>query len=270
MYPLAQSPTQCPNVTNITLLGGTGLYCWLGTLSRTRTTGWGALTTTSAPRTARSDATPSRMPINTSRYSTNTGADRDGRKSTTSETSTLSAKSGMCFRRRCSTKLHFGFVRLDFQTVDGGLNGTDALHQVAGKPDMDWAPGQGLTPIGPPPSSPSHDVTNRFSVGDDVVLTKGAHSLHVGVHFTRVQSNFLAAGFRRRLVGFFAGLTGIALFPGFAAGGSLQGSPLVGFNRGRPQLYLYHPDRDQLSLDSEALLASELAEPLHPGRLENQ
>jgi len=70
-------------------------------------------------------------------------------------------------------ELHAGLVRLKMQTVAGGINGTDALHQVAGVPDMDWDGGQGMSAMGPPVTSPSLGVTNRLSVGDDVILTKG-------------------------------------------------------------------------------------------------
>ncbi len=99
--------------------------------------------------------------------------------------------------------------------------------------DADWAPGNGLTPLGPPPSDPSHGVTNRFSAGDDVVLTKGAHSLHVGVLFTRVQSNNTGVGYAGGW-GIFIGLNSA---PGFVfglpnvplLGGALQGLPFIEF-----------------------------------------
>ena len=174
-------------------------------------------------------------------------------------------------------ELHFGFVRLNFLSVGGGLNGTDALHTVAGKQDMDWDPGQGLTAIGPPPSSPGANATNRFSVGDDVVLTKGAHSLHVGILFTRVQTNALAEGYSGGW-NLFVGLNGIPLVgfgegggpPFLAAGGSMQGSPFVAFMGVDPSYTYTTPNGTSYPWTPMTLLASELAGPLHPGRLEDQ
>jgi hypothetical protein len=121
---------------------------------------------------------------------------------------------------------HFGFVRLNQVTAGGGFNGSGPLDMNNGIQDADWAPGDGITPIGPPPTSPSLGVTNRFSVGDDVVLTKGAHSLHMGILFTRVQSNSMAVGYG----GGWADFIGLDGSPAFGyLGGALQGDPFIEF-----------------------------------------
>ena len=225
-YPTAQSAAQCPNVTNTILLGGTGLFCWIGNMIQNEDYGLGRVDYNFGPK----DSAFARYTIEHAyQYIPTVESTSPGWPEVDHEQNQyLSAEERHVISPTVLNLLHFGFVRLNFQSVGGGLNGTDALHTVEGKQDMDWAPGQGLTPIGPPPSSPSMNATNRISVGDDVVLTKGAHSLHVGILFTRVQTNSLAEGYSGGWWDFI-GLNGIPLGPGFAAGGSMQGSPLIGF-----------------------------------------
>ena len=225
-YPLAQSATQCPNVTNVDLLGGTGLFCSVGEDVANEEYGL-----------ARADYNFGSKDSALARYTIENAyqvipyieATIPGWPEVDNERNQyISVEERHVISASILNEARVGLVRLNQQTVGGGRNGTDALHTVAGKQDMDWAPGQGMTDIGPPPSSPGANATNRFSAGDDVVLTKGSHSLHFGVVYTRVQSNLQSNSYSAGWW-LFAGLNGITLFPGYAAGGALQGSPLVGF-----------------------------------------
>ena len=217
-YPLAQTSTQCPNVNKTTLLGGTGLFCSIGNQTQNEDYALGRVDYTFGPN----DNAFARYTIEHAyQFIPYIESAVPGWPEVDHEQNQyVSVEERHVFSPTIINSLHFGLVRLNLQTLAGGLNGTDALHQVAGKPDMDWSPGQGLTAIGPPPTSPSGAVTNRFSVGDDVVLTKGAHSLHVGVVFTRVQTNSMGSYYSGGWWDFL-GLT--------TYGGSIGGSPFLGF-----------------------------------------
>jgi hypothetical protein len=233
-YPLAQTAAQCPNVTHTIYLGGTGPYCWIGDNIQNEDYGLARVDYNFGPK----DSAFARYTIEHAyQFIPTIEAGIPGWPEVDHEQNQyVSIEERHVFSPSLLNELHVGFVRLNFLSVGGGLNGTDALHQVAGKQDMDWAPGQGLSNLGPPPSSPGMNATNRFSVGDDVVLTKGAHNLHVGILFTRVQTNGLAEGYSGGWWDFI-GLNGIPLFcvgegggpPCFDAGGSMQGSPFIGF-----------------------------------------
>ena len=239
-YPTAPNPNpQCPNVTNIALLGGTSLYCWIATNIQNEEYGLGRVDYNFGPK----DSAFARYTIENAYQlipsALNTG--NQGWPEVDNERNQyVSVEERHVFSPTILNELHFGLVRLNFQTLAGGINGTDALNQVAGRPDMVWAGGQGLAGIGPPVTSPSLGVTNRFSVGDYVVLTKGAHSIHVGVDFTRVQSNSMGTDYAGGDWIFF-GLN-YCLAPAnpalpvsadnpclFAGGGSLQGSPFIAY-----------------------------------------
>ncbi len=226
-YPTAQSAAQCPDVTNTVYLPGTGAYCWKGNLIQNEDYGLGRVDYNFGPK----DSAFARYSIeNAFQNIPAVEATIPGWPEVDHERNQyISIEERHVFSAALLNELHFGVVRLNQQTVGGGLNGTDALHTVAGRQDMDWAPGEGLSDLGPPPSSPSHPVTNRFSVGDDVVLTKGAHSIHVGIVDTRVQTNANAVGYGGGWWDFL-GLNGI---PG-VGGGSIQGSPFLGLNAAAP------------------------------------
>jgi hypothetical protein len=128
------------------------------------------------------------------------------------------------FSPKIINDIRFGYVRLFTETANGGINGTGtALQQVPGRQDMDFTPGQGLSALGPSPSSPSRPVTNRFSFGDTVFMSLGAHSLRFGGSITRSQLN---QNWNQYSGGawIFANLGG-AIGP---YGGSLYGLPLLG------------------------------------------
>src|SRR5207244_3605803 len=71
----------------------------------------------------------------------------------------------------------------------------------------------GLSSIGTSIYAPLLEVQNKFPVADDVVWTRGAHSLRFGASFDRVQSNFQQQGWW----GGFYSFTSVTNF--------LQGSP---------------------------------------------
>jgi hypothetical protein len=222
-YPTAQTAAQCPNVTHTVLLGGTGLFCSIGNNTQNESYGLARVDYNFGPNDSMFarytiEHADQVIPYIESLIPGWPEVDQE-------QNQYVSTEERHVFSPTIINVMHFGFVRLNMLTAGGGKNGTDALHQVAGKQDMDWSPGQGLTAIGPPPSSPSLGVTNRFSVGDDVVMNKGAHSLRVGALFTRVQTNSLSEGYSAGWW-LFSGLNG--LWPG-GPGGSMQGEPLVGF-----------------------------------------
>ena len=53
----------------------------------------------------------------------------------------------------------------------------------------------GIPHIGPDPNRPDEIVQNKFSGGDDIVWTHGAHSLKIGGVVTRVQTQNLQTAY---------------------------------------------------------------------------
>jgi hypothetical protein len=223
-YPAAQSATQCPNVTHELLYPGTGLYCSVGNNAQNEDYGVARVDSNFGAK----DSAFARYTIeNADQIVPYVESELPGWPEVDHERNQyMSIEERHVFSPALLNEARFGFVRLNEQTVGGGFNGGGPLDMNNGIQDADWAPGDGLTPLGPPPSSPSLGVTNRFSVGDDVVLTKGAHSLHMGILFTKVQSNTLAVGYGGGWADFI-GLDGDAEF-GYL-GGALQGSPFIEF-----------------------------------------
>ena len=74
-------------------------------------------------------------------------------------------------------------------------------------------------------TSPSRPVTNRFSVGDDVSISHGAHSIRFGISMTRVQLNQYWDQYPGG-AWIFANLGGNTV-PGTPLGGSMYGFPLL-------------------------------------------
>jgi hypothetical protein len=117
--------------------------------------------------------------------------------------------------------LHFGYVRNNenssaqpaltaaqisaANTYSTGLGGpaitTDPLRFVGNYPgELPRQDGQnsafnGIPNIGPDPNRPDEIVQNKFSGGDDIVLTRGAHSLKFGVVVTRIQTQNLQTAY---------------------------------------------------------------------------
>ena len=52
-----------------------------------------------------------------------------------------------------------------------------------------------LTPMGPDPNRPDEIVQNKFSGGDDIVWTHGAHSIKIGAVVTRIQTQNLQTAY---------------------------------------------------------------------------
>ncbi len=240
-YPTAQSAAQCPNVTNETFYPGQGLYCSVGNNVQNEDYGVARVDYTFGPK----DSAFARYTIeNAFQIVPYVESDLPGWPEVDHERNQYtSIEERHVFSPSLLNEARFGFVRLNQQTVGGGFNtsGTsNPLDMNNGIQDADWAPGDGLTPLGPPPSSPSLNATNRFSVGDDVVLTRGAHSLHMGILFTRVQSNTMAVSYGGGWADFI-GMNDLCLAPAgpgpigpdnicyFGAGGALQGSPFIEF-----------------------------------------
>ena len=153
--------------------------------------------------------------------------------------------------------LHFGYVRNNenstaqgaltaaqlskasaFSTSVGGPAITsDPLHFVDTQPgELARQDGQTtgfesiLFPIGPDPNRPDEIVQNKFSGGDDVTWTHGAHSLKIGVVVTRVQTQNLQTAYSNG--GNF--ISYASLVPGGFRGSYdgelwLQGSPFLAF-----------------------------------------
>jgi len=222
MYPLAQSPAQCPNVSGINLLPGTGLYC------------------SNEKQIGNQDYFLGRVDIKLgdkdsmfARYARESAhqvlpyvyTQVPGWPEVDHERNQyLTIDEQHMFSPTIVNDLRFGYVRLYTNTANGGINGTGtALQQVPGRQDMDFSPGHGLSSLGPSPSSPSRPVMNRYSVGDNVFMSLGAHSLRFGATVTRMQLNMLWNQYSGG-AWIFSNLGG-AIGP---LGGSLYGMPLLG------------------------------------------
>ena len=229
LYPLAESPSQCPNVTDITLLAGTGLYCssdpsignedyGLGRVDYTIGTKdslFGRYNIESAYQTIPYPSAQPGIPLGIPGY-----PEIDNERN---QYATIEERH--TFSPTVLNEVRVGFVRLDMHTADGGLSYKNAETQGAMLAPMSFDPGQGLTPLGGASGDPNASATNRFSVGDDVTMVRGAHNIRFGLTFTRVQSNLLDNPNFNSLGGLniFAGLTGV-IGP---LGSSLYGLPLL-------------------------------------------
>ncbi len=93
----------------------------------------------------------------------------------------------------------------------------------------DWLQ-RDLTPIGPDPNRPDEIVQNKFSGGDDIVWTHGAHSLKIGAVVTRIQTQNLQTAYSNG--GDYISYASLSpVFPARDYDGQLwlQGQPLVDF-----------------------------------------
>lgn len=147
--------------------------------------------------------------------------------------------------------IHFGYVRNNensevqpaltsaqlskasaFSTALGGAAiTTDPLHFVDTQPgELPREDGQNagfqliIFPIGPDPNRPDEIVQNKFSGGDDVTWTHGAHSIKFGVVVTRVQTQNVQAAYSNG--GFFDSYASGAAYDGQLW---LQGVPFLAF-----------------------------------------
>ena len=198
---------QCPNVTDITLEAGEGPLCSVGSYYPERGLRAGPrrlhYRTQGQPvRTLQHRECLSKRPL-FDKYNCRPPF-RDIRKSTTNKISTPPSKSGTCFRRRYSTKPVSGSCGLT--CLDGGRRPQRTTNALDPGPRqavyVALLPAVGLRKLVRCPRIQASDVMNRFSVGDDVTMTLGAHTLHFGATFTRVQTNDLWFRLFRRLSGF--------------------------------------------------------------------
>lgn len=221
LYPLAQSLSDCPNVSNINLFAGTGLFCSANSQTGSENYVLGRVDYILGQK----DSLFGRY-IRESAYQLVPYAYTQvpGYPEADSERNQyLTIEERHTFSSRFLNEVRFGYVRLFTQTQNpGAASNSGPLVQVAGRQAMDFIPGWGLTSLGPSPSSPSRPVVNRFSVGDDVVMSLGAHSFRFGATVTRPQLNQLWNQYSGG-AWIFANLSG--LFGPF--GGSLYGDALL-------------------------------------------
>ncbi len=266
LFPASQSPTQCPNATNILLQSGEALSCSVGTLIQNEDYGLGRVDYTIGPKDSLFGRYDIENAYQSVPYSTNIIStaiagypeiDNERNQYTTIE-------ERHTFSPKILNEARLGVVRLNLLTADGGLNVTDgstALDPVSGRQDMAVTLGGGLSQLGALPSSPSHDVMNRYSAGDDVTMTLGAHTLHFGATFTREQTNdyWLQYSGGDWLFDSLGGAAGFAPFPG--AGGSLFGSDLFGLNLVGPGYSYPAPNGKNYPLNPERDWRQSLLEP---------
>jgi hypothetical protein len=222
MYPLAQSSSQCPNVSGINFLPGTGLFC-----SQEKQIGNEDYVLGRVDFKLNDKDSLFARYVRESAYQVlpYVYTQVPGWPEVDHENNQyLTIGEQHMFSPRIINDFRFGYVRLYTNTANGGINGTGtALQQVPGRQDMDFSPGWGLASLGPSPSSPSRPVTNRFSVGDNVFMSLGAHSLRFGINITRMQLNMVWNQYSGG-AWIFANLGG-AIGP---LGGALYGLPLLG------------------------------------------
>ena len=222
LYPLAQSPADCPNVSGINLFPDTGLFCSTASQTGYEDYGLARVDYIFGPK----DSLFARYAIeNAHQLVPYAYSQVPGYPEADSERNQyLTIEERHTFSPRFLNEVRFGYVRLFTQTSNpGAASNSGPLVQVAGRQAMDFIPGWGLTSLGPSPSSPSRPVVDRFSVGDDVVMSLGAHSLRFGATVTIPQLNQLWNQYSGG-AWIFANLAG--LFPP-GAGGSLYGNPLL-------------------------------------------
>ena len=236
MYPLAQSESECPNVSGINFLPGTGLHCSQNKQIGDQDYFLGRVdiklgdTDNLFVRYARESAYQV-LPYVYTQAPGWPEVDHERNQY-------LTINEQHMFSSRTINDFRFGYVRLFTETANGGINETDTpLHQVPGRQAMDFTPGWGLAALGPSPSSPSRPVMNRYSVGDNVFMALGAHSLRFGATVTRMQLNMVWNQYSGG-AWIFANLGG-AIGP---LGGSLYGNPLLGVNAAGPGYSYTTPD----------------------------
>ena len=222
LYPLAQTAAQCPNVTDIQFLPGTGLFCSHNLEIGNEDYGL-----------ARVDYNLGNQDSLFAQYHIENAyqvlpyvyTPVPGYPEIDNERNQyLTIEERHTFSPRVLNEARFGFVRLYTRTANGLVN-APPLQSAPGLQDMDFGPGQNLATLGPSPTSPSRPVTNRFSAGDDLVMSFGAHSLRFGATVTRVELNQYWDQYPGG-AWIFADLSGNTI-PGTPLGGSMYGFPLL-------------------------------------------
>ena len=188
LYPLAQSPAQCPNVSGIPLTAGvTGLYC-----SANLQVGNEDYVLGRADYTLGTNDSLFARYIRESAYQVipYTNSPLPGYPEIDNEHNQyFTIEERHTFSPTLLNEVTFGFVRSFALTANGGAT-SGPLFQVPGRPALDFIePGLNLSNVGPSPTNPSRPVSNRFSVGDDVILSRGAHSIRFGASVSRAELN---------------------------------------------------------------------------------
>jgi Carboxypeptidase regulatory-like domain len=224
LYPLAQGAAQCPNVSGIPIVTGvTGLYCShdlqignedyvLGRVDYTLGTNDSLFA-----RYARESAYQV-LPYTNSPLPGYPEIDNERNQY-------LTIEERHTFSPTLLNEVRVGFVRSFALTANGGAT-SGPLFQVPGRPALDFiTPGDNLSNLGPSPTNPSRPVSNRFSVGDDVIMSLGAHSIRFGASISRAQLNqiwnqYAGGAWISNNLGGIGG-------PAGPLGGSLYGIPLL-------------------------------------------
>lgn len=154
--------------------------------------------------------------------------------------------------------VHFGFVRVNENSevplslsssqlsaaskyfgslVPDGTITTDPLRFVTTQPgefpredgQNDGFEAMAFNPLGPDPNRPDEIIQNKFSGGDDVTWTHGAHSLKIGVVVTRVQTQNIQSAYANG--GLFLSYESSPVFgrPDYDGQYYLQGNPFDAF-----------------------------------------
>jgi hypothetical protein len=240
LYPLAQTATQCPNVIDIVFLPATGLYCSHDLQIGNEDYGLARVdynlgTADSLFVQYHIENAYQVLPYVYTAVPGYPEVDNERNQY-------LTVEERHTFSPRLLNEVRFGYVRLYTQTANGGLAAAPPLQSAPGLQDMDFSPGQNLSSLGPSPTSPSRPVTDRFSAGDDVVLSLGAHSIRFGATVTRVDLNQYWDQYPGG-AWIFADLSGNTV-PGTPLGGSMYGDPLLCVCGASPS-YSYTTPSDQ-------------------------
>jgi len=133
--------------------------------------------------------------------------------------------------------VRFSYTRTFESDVEQTADQTPALDFFPSRGQNGGVNITGLSSIGTSIFAPLQEVQNKFPLSDDVIWTKGAHSIRFGGLFSRVQTNFFQQGW----------WGGFYTFPGLSA--FLQGTPSL-FQGPEPGLTDSYRDFRELDLDS--------------------
>jgi hypothetical protein len=191
-YPAPQTPAECPNVYNTPLTDGvTGLYC------------------SANPQTGSEDYVLGRVDYNLGAKDSLFGRyvlERANQLIPYANTPVpgfpeadfernqyITLEERHIFSPRVVNEIRVGYVRSYMETSNpGAASNSGPLAPIPGRPSMSFiTPGLFLSNLGPSASSPSRPVNNRYSIGDDVIMSLGAHSLRFGATVSRAQLNLI-------------------------------------------------------------------------------
>jgi len=133
--------------------------------------------------------------------------------------------------------VRFSYTRTFESDVEQTADKTPALDFFPSRGQNGGVNITGLSSIGTSIFAPLQEVQNKFPLSDDVIWTKGSHSIRFGGVFSRVQTNFFQQGW----------WGGFYTFPGLTA--FLQGSPSL-FQGPEPGLTDSYRDFREIDLDS--------------------